>query len=76
MFLFLSLLAMFCIFLLVVRNYFVREERLRMIDVIFAQKNWEYYRGFLNVVSYDTMVMQFWVWPVSKMWPQELKDLK
>ena len=47
-----------------------------MIDVIFAQKNWEYYRGFLNVVSYDTMVMQFWVWPVSKMWPQELKDLK
>lgn len=58
-----------------IRNELVFRERMKMIDTIFSQEEWKYYESFLEVIGYPNMLFHFWVWPISKMWPQELKDL-
>lgn len=71
---FICMLA-FCVFILV-RNRAVYSERGKMIDIVFAQQEWQHYRDLMDSVRYDSMVLNFWIWPVYKMWPTELQELR
>ena len=73
---YLFLIPIAYISILLVRNFFVLEERLRMNELIFRQDNWHHLLNKNIDVSYDSMVLKFWVWPISKMWPKELQELK
>jgi len=73
-FVILSLVIFYPSFL--VRNNAVYRERVRMIDLIFNQDNWYEYIHIRDRVSYEYMLYHFWIWPVSKMWPQELQELE
>jgi hypothetical protein len=59
-----------------IRNNFVLSERLKMNVIVFSQKDWEHYCSVKNTISYDSMVWHFWVWPIRKMWPEELQKLR
>jgi hypothetical protein len=63
-----------------VRNYTVYIERMRIITVIFTRKasidDYEYYLALKNTVSYHEMVWFFWIWPLDRFWPKELRELK
>ena len=68
-------IIVFCFFI-IVRNGFVLKERLLINDAIFAQHDYMHYLRIKDQVVYDYMMWRFWVWPVSKLWPQELQDLR
>jgi len=70
------LIFMIAIIILMIRSQFVHSERIKMIDLIFKQENYKYYLKIFDMISYNYMVFCFWVWPISKMWPRELDDLK
>jgi len=70
------LIFMIAIIILMIRSQFVHSERIKMIDLIFKQENYKYYLKIFDMISYNYMVFSFWVWPISKMWPRELDDLK
>jgi hypothetical protein len=70
---FLVVMLFTCVF--AIRNVAVYSERMRTNDVIFSQEEWWHYLDLKHTVSYNDMMLRFWVWPVHKMWPQELQDL-
>jgi hypothetical protein len=72
---FLCIVLCFGIYLLV-RNELVYSERTRMNGVVYSQNDWEHYSSVRNLVSYEQMMWKFWVWPIGRMWPQELQQLK
>jgi hypothetical protein len=55
----------------------VLTERFRMINLVFSQDigKVKRYLQLLDSVSFNSMMFQFWVWPVSKLWPRELQEL-
>lgn len=70
---FTSVLA-FC-FYMSMRNNFVLYTRNKMLDLIFAIEDYEHYLSMYDKVSYDEMLLHFWIWPIYKMWPDELQNL-
>jgi hypothetical protein len=68
-FMFLNVLMMF-------RNNAVFNERIHMNALIFSQNDYMTYLAIKHTVSYDYMMWHFWVWPVSKLWPGELQELR
>jgi len=59
-----------------IRNQAVYSERTEMSNLIFAQADWEKYLSLKRAISYDEMMVRFWIWPIHRMWPQELKELR
>ena len=76
MYVFLILLFILLIFIHI-RNHLVLNERLRMNDVIFNDRNNDYfhYCSIKGKVSYGAMLFKFWIFPIKKMWPKELIEL-
>lgn len=76
MILFIALIIFFFSLLMMIRNCFVYAECIEMNKIVFNQKNYEHYLAIKHVVSYDKMMLHFWVWPIHKMWPEELQKLR
>ena len=74
-FVFLWLFAAIATLVFMVRNHAVYSERMIANEVIFKQDDYFHYIGLKHQVTYDDMMRHFWVWPVRKMWPQELQDI-
>jgi hypothetical protein len=74
-YIFLAVILMFHIFISF-RIQAVYSERMRMNHLVFSQKDYVYYLALKHTVEYNRMVLCFWVWPISKMWPRELQELK
>ena len=72
---FLSVTFFLCCFYMLIRSEVVYHERRKMIDIVYSQDNWEHYRALMHAVGHHQMWLHFWVWPISKMWPDELQDL-
>lgn len=71
----LLILLAFCT-VMMVRNQFVFDERMKMNELMFAQEDYLYYVSIKHTVSYDSMMWHFWIWPIHKMWPEELQKLR
>lgn len=62
--------------LIMVRNYLVIYERIKMNGLIFQQEDYIFYLRCKDIVSYDSMMLHFWIFPIHKMWPKELQQLR
>jgi hypothetical protein len=64
----------FCLYIMV-RNTLVLSTRNKMLDLIFGKEDWERYLSIYLTVSYDEMLYRFWIWPIHKMFPKQLREL-
>jgi hypothetical protein len=71
---FFILVLSFFIYMLV-RNQCVFHTRNKALDFLLEIEDWKHYFDLYDAVSYDDMLLHFWVWPVSKMFPKELQEL-
>jgi hypothetical protein len=65
-----------CCAYMLARNHAVLSERMKMSRLVFNEKEWEKYLMLKHTVSYDKMMTHFWIWPIHKMWPEELQKLR
>ena len=59
-----------------IRNVCVLHERTQMLVHVFKQADWPTILGLHDQVTYSKMMLHFWVWPIHKMWPAELQELR
>lgn len=65
-----------CCLYIQIRNAHVYKERQIILDIIFQRDDWRELIMLKDTVSYDSMMYKFWVWPISKMWPPKLRELR
>jgi hypothetical protein len=56
--------------IVLVRNQSVLHYRLRLINVVFSHRDYEWRRDVFNSVSYERMVFQFWK-PLDRFYPDK-----
>ena len=62
--------------IILIRNDLVYSERTIMHKIIFLQENWEHWLNISEQVSYNQMMSKFWVFPVHKLWPEKIQELR